>query len=177
MAPPDLHVVEGDKPLRVSLYTLARQFLDDHDGSVHDATDALVDYLRDHPHVLSLIVHEAVCEAVKVAVAHQHRQARADIIRSVNKPFDIKAAVTLGRSVHVEMLLNYPLAGGLQLKDATRLDVQENAARYLRSAKAHRERGAWLELIAAQLPDDTCRVADVLTERDVQAFFNEVRHA
>jgi hypothetical protein len=177
MTTPDLHIIEGDNPARVSLYALAKNYLDDYDGSVHDATNALVEHLQSDPFALSVIVQEAVSEAVKTAVAYQHRKTREDVIRIYNKPHDVKAAVVLGQDVHRELLLNFPLEGGLLLRDAHREDVLKNASRYQRLAKTHAHRGLWLQAIANRMSDDTHCVKDILSENDVQRLYEEASHA
>lgn len=63
-------------------------------------------------------------------------------------------------------LMEYPLAGGLRLKDATRDDLLRNAQKMFMQANEMMIRGRWLHLIAERMRGDA-KVADVLSDDDL----------
>lgn len=56
---------------------------------------------------------------------------------------------------------------GIDLRDATRKHLDQASGAYLKQARTNEARGQWLAAISAKLPNDTKKVSDVLTEKQV----------
>lgn len=56
---------------------------------------------------------------------------------------------------------------GIELRDATRKHLTQASESYLKQARTNTARGNWLAAIGEKMPDDTKKVADVFTEKQV----------
>jgi len=152
---------KSEKP---TLVAMARNALQDYDGDVEKTTNHILKTIRKNKDLLAIIVNEAVEIAVSYQVALAHRGERRVIMRTLNHLEALSGAVE-------SMLLDFPLAGGIKLRDATRDDVERQAAIYRSQIgdMAHKQR--WLEAIAERLPEDST-VGDVFSETDVASLWD-----
>jgi|HigsolmetaAR206D_1030411.scaffolds.fasta_scaffold08616_2 hypothetical protein len=156
---------------RASLPTLAREALKDAGGDVAVAVEALIRTLTSDPAMLRSVVTEAVRTAVEVHVAASMRHDRKTITQSVRTGATRQSIEALASGMAVAML-NFPLANGLRLRDATLDDVTKQADRYEAFAADNSHKARWLRRIAAELPSGA-KVGEVMTEERVRALYLE----
>ena len=73
---------------------------------------------------------------------------------------------------NAELWMDFPLRGGLRLRDADRSTLEEAAAGYEQQAKVLARRGRWLRRIAEAVPGDQL-VGQALTNERIQRFWEE----
>lgn len=153
-----------------TLPNLAAEHLRKAEGDTAEATRSLIALLTGDPSVRAAVIDAAVEEAARSMVGHAMRAERA-AIWSGRAPTP-KTSVTAFAGGMARSLLDFPLAGGLRLGDATREEVAAQAALYaaLRDDAARKAR--WLTAIAAALPEGA-RVRDAMTEAQVSALREE----
>jgi hypothetical protein len=151
---------------------LARKALRESGGDTESAVEALADELLSDAVLLRALIRPAVMDAVIYRVEHSMRDRRGAILRSVDAaqagPDSVAAlAAGLGRA-----LLDFPLANGLKLRDATRDQVLAQAERYAATAKdaGHKER--WLKRVAEATPARK-KVGRALNNDRVAAMWRE----
>jgi hypothetical protein len=159
--------VKADLP--VTLSSLAKSALDASDGDTQKAIDALVSQLSADAGLLRLIIRDAVSDAVSYRVELQMRNKRRQILASTTSTRGAVIALSSGLSM---ALLDFPLANGLKLREATRADVVAAADRYALVSKDMRHKAKWLQAIAQSIPDGK-RVGDVMTDERAAELFKE----
>lgn len=87
----------------------------------------------------------------------------------MTKPNQPLSIVSL-RSVQKVVWFDWTVVPGVQLRNATRVDLNLAAQRYFRQSSAEARRANWLSAIAEKLKDDTTKVDAVLKEKDVAAL-------
>ena len=167
--------VAGEIPPPIAtLSAMAREALDDADNDVAKASEALKARLLTRPEVLDRIITEVVSVAVSTRVGGAMRSERRAIILGSMRQIGgggrdaVRAlSAVVGRSI-----LDFPLAGGVRLRDATREQVIEQAALYERFAADQAHKARWLNAIAADVPPGAV-VGTAITEARAAALLEE----
>jgi hypothetical protein len=157
-------------PPQATLHSLAREELKRHDNDTQKAADALVRRLhRNHP-LLRAVIEHAIQTAVDTCVEHSMRGQRATILRSAEQ--GRTAAVAQGTFM-ARVLLDFPLANGRRLRDATREEVEEQAERYEHLADDMGRKARWLSAVAHLTPAGE-RVGKVISNERALELWNNV---
>jgi len=160
-----------------SLLSLAKQYLTLNDGNTENAIDDLCSALMKDNRLLREITEEAINEAVRNYVTMHHRQERSSIIagREIKNVSNINVNGSLERLVtfHHRLLLDFPLAKGLKLRNATRPDILEQADIYAKTEKDAGKKRRWLTSIAYCLKNDKQTVGKVITEEKAKELLEE----
>jgi hypothetical protein len=148
----------------ITLRTLAAKALRSRDGKVEPAIKALEAMLRRDRKLLRTIVAEAIHEAVGSIVADKHRERRRTVIRLATRE-DVEA-LAAGFGIAFG---EFPLAGGVKLKEATREQIERQAEFYQHTAIDTGHKARWLRLIAQSL-----RPGEVAGEKITEQRFSEL---
>ena len=165
-----------------TLGELAREFLEDAGGHTLPAVERLQALIATDDALRLSIAEAAIAEYAARRVAAVMMADRASVWaaaerRTAGLPTRPKTSIAaLGNGIR-ESLLNFPLAGGLKLRDATRAEVSTQAQMYAAHGADMLHKARWLEMIAARLPDDAARVGDVLTSGEVETLQAETANA
>jgi len=164
------------KPERAkTIHEIAREFLDDAGGITAVAIARLHDLIREDEALRLSIAADAVMAFAAQKVEAKMREDRAAIWANAarkgetTKPKTSVAALANGLR---ESLMNFPLAGGIRLRDATRAEVEAQAALYASASRDMGHKARWLAAIAERTPEGA-RVGDALTEAEVTALHGE----
>lgn len=162
-------------PRPPTLQALARQHLEANDGFVDQATESLVDFLIEDEASLRVTIRQIVEEAAASAVGRAMRSDRAAIMAGLSRSASAgRAAVAALAGGIAKSLLDFPLAGGIALRHATRPQVEDQARLYEAAAEDMGVKGRWLRAIAAQL-DDRREVGEVFDEAAITKLFETAR--
>ena len=155
-----------------SLYDLARRHLDDAGNDVAEATEALVDLLCDDAATLRSVLRPVIEEAARTTVGDAMRAERKAILGSYKSRTDAagRAAVAALASGITRSLLDFPLAGGVRLRDASRTEVEEQAGLYEAFASDQARKARWLRAVADRM-GTARKVADALDEATITELF------
>ena len=161
-------------PAPVTLSELARDALEAANNDTAAAAKTLVARVIQDPMLLRHVIEEAVRVAVSTQVNTALRSDRASILRSVtappaNKPRLDGAAI---QAVLMRNLLDFPLAGGLLLRDASKSDVLDQVERYSKQAADMNHKARWLSRVADAIPAKK-RVGQVMTAEQLNAIYDE----
>lgn len=152
-----------DATPQITIYDLARHVLRDHDNDTTKATDALTRRLLKDKALLRSVINRVVRDAVQVHVEAGMRSFRHAIVRG--SLYDAQrmreGAEALARGV-ARSLLDFPLANGLKLGDATHEEVMEQAQRYASISADTGRKSRWLVLVGQSVPEGR-RVRDVVS--------------
>ena len=158
---------------QVSLGSLAKDYLEEYDGDIVAARNALYDELDNNKFLLSLVAEQAIAEAVRNYVSLAHRRERSAIITSIApRKLNIAAAVDDLKETHRRMILDFPLAGGVKLREATKEQVVSQAEMYRKTEKNAARNRIWLEKIANVLKPGQI-VGNFITEAKATKLFEE----
>ena len=182
-------LVERTKKRKVektlNLVQLASVAFEKCDGDVEDAVQYVIKEINSAPSKYESAIDEAILAGVTSVVSLQMRRRRAEIFYSTPKApppaKDVnvaKARVDIAKAarempMHKEMVLDFPLAGGLKLRDATKEQVLEAAARYRSQASDHTKKAKWLESIAALVKPNRL-VGDCVDEKTAEKLRRNV---
>lgn len=155
----------------LSPYELAATCLEEEDGDTRAATELLVEKIMADRAWLTKFAEELVTTASAALISRQIRDRRDTIIQA-NRPGTGRQAVEALGQVNASMFLDWPLAGGLRLRDARHPDLDDNALAYEKQARAHIHRAKWLRRIRSMVPEGK-KVGDVLTEEQIAALYFE----
>lgn len=145
-------IEQAPPPDRVTLAILARDTLAEFNGDTESATVALIARFENERWLLQAVAEEAINYAVEQSVQKAHRNERAAIVKMFQSPTSKLDFASVTRSLantHKRMFLDFPLAGGLRLRDATREDVEKQAAFYGTQGRDMLHKSRWLGRIAA----------------------------
>jgi hypothetical protein len=161
----------------ITLSALSRTALEQREGDVDEAVEDLVYQLQNDEELLNDVVSAAVREACKSFVSKAHRDQRARIISGLtNKKSTIgEAAIALVKE-NIEHLMNYPLMGGVKLKDATRPQLIEQAEFHAKIEYDAGWKKTWFRNIASHLNSDKQKVKSVLSVETVYSLYEEARN-
>ena len=153
----------------VGLYTLVREALQELDGNVEKAISRIVYKLRADKGLLESVVAQAVRAGVKQTASNAQGNIRRVIVGT-------RAGVmALGEGL-TSCFLDFPLRGGLKLKDAKRSDLVDQIKIYEAQAKDSSHKAKWLNLVLQALPEGKA-VGAVLHENRVKELFEESKNA
>jgi hypothetical protein len=165
-----------------SLGELAREVFEDEGGRTAPAIARLQALIAADESLRIAIAEAAIAEYAARHVATVMMTDRAAVWRAAERrtaglPTRAKTSVAaLGNGIR-ESLLNFPLAGGLRLRDATRAEVAAQAQMYATHGADMLHKARWLATIAARLPDDEATVGEVLTDGEVETLQAETVNA
>ncbi|MDF3606526.1 hypothetical protein PE067_10480 [Paracoccus sp. DMF-8] len=175
-----LAVSQTDRQLAVrSLHELAKEALDRAGGDLRTATDSLNAALRDDEHLRLALIEPALEEMAAARAYKLVRANRTDILEASRKPLPNRAKVSpfaIVPSIRAT-LLDFPIAGGMKLRDACLEDVQKQSSIYLTQGTEMMRRGRWMAMIAAALPDADTPVGDVLAAEDLDRLEKDAADA
>jgi DNA-binding ferritin-like protein len=163
---------------QASLSSLARDYLNAADGNTDAATYALMDELSHNRDLLRAIIDEAVAEAVRSLVGVHMRQNRSATVnqkiirKSVYNP---QKAVEELKPFYQHLYLDFRLKGGLKLRDATRVEVLDQASDYEKRENDAGIKRRWLQSIADRLSNNKQKVGKVITEELAFQLFEEAK--
>lgn len=141
---------------RITLSALAREALAEFDGDVQLAKQKLVGRLENERWLLQAVADEAIDEAVNTFVQSAHRGERTAIVlyykraklEAPKSKMDFSSVTKALSNTHKRMFLDFPLAKGLKLRDATKEQVQAQVQVYASQGETLLHRARWLERIA-----------------------------
>lgn len=151
------------------LRSLARDALTKSRGNTKRATDNLTLLLEEDKALLRAIVSDAIQIAAYYTVNHAMRHKRAAVVVSAEQSRSGVVALASGISAS---LLDFPLAGGLRLRNATASEVAEQIDRYDAIGRDVRRKARWLRLIVQSVPPNK-KVGDVISDDRAQELWNE----
>lgn len=158
---------------RITLSGLARDALAEFDGDVSAAKNHLVSRLESERWLLEAVADQAISEAVNTFVQAGHRQDRAAIVRSAPKAKINFGKVTKAlKNTHQRMFLDFPLAGGVKLRDATKEQVEAQVRSYTSQGETLLHRARWLERIARMVKPGQV-VGKAVNEAKAMKLFQE----
>lgn len=170
------HPIELTKPK--TLNDLARDFLDDHGGRTGPAIDALQSLILSDEALRLSIATEAVMTLAALKVQAEMRDDRSKVwnaanMRAAGTAPKAKTSIAALANGIAASLMNFPLAGGVRLGDATREEVLAQAGLYAKTAADMGHKARWLEAVAARVaPGQKVRDAlndEALTSLQVEA--------
>lgn len=144
-------------------------------GDVQKATRALAAQVRSddklYRAVMDSLVDTACYDLVASVCRAQRRKIWSPPAPPAGQSDDRARVVALGRGT-VASLLDFPLPGGMKLRDAKRSDVVSAHEFYATQARDMDGKARWLRLIAQSVPEDR-RVGDVLTADRLESLQQE----
>jgi hypothetical protein len=163
-----------------SLRALAESYLRAAEGDTVKAVARLTARLVEDRATLARLLSDIIREAAGVVVEERLRHERASIIEAARAnagPSGMtKARAEAKARVFAQMLLDFPLANGLRLRDATRADVLAQAENYAAIAADTRVKAVWLRAVAEATPEGVT-VGSALSEARVAELFQEANNA
>jgi hypothetical protein len=159
------------EPAATTLRQIAIEALAHHDGKTTEAITEVVDVLLKKRSLLRELVGELVCEAARAAVCTQQKQARQTMMSRCGRD-DVMA---LARGIS-SALLDFPLAGGLRLRDATRAQVLEQVRIYETQGRDMLRKARWLQAVAQSVPENS-RVGAALSDARAVELWRSVEQA
>ena len=155
-----------------TLYQLAVGALADNANNADIAEEFVFSLLLNDQALLRSLVRSAVKSAVTTNVGKAIRNQREVI-------FDKARAAAHGKRIalaHIESVkssfLDFPLADGTRLRDATRVEVLEAVARYEKQSETMAHRARWLRALADIVPAGR-RIGDFIDEGKAKELFEK----
>jgi hypothetical protein len=148
MAKPELKTDTAAEP---SIASVASGCLDAADGDVMRATAIMVGKVTKDSVLYRVLMDPLVREACYAALTQACRRRRRTVwdVQPPSAETQRNTVVDLARGM---TLLDFPLPGGLRLRDASRDDVAAAAEFYLNQASDMAVKGRWLRLVAQAVP-------------------------
>lgn len=160
----------------VTLAYLARQHLAAAGGDIRIASGRLSLLLEEDDDIRSAVIDAALSDALRMHLERAHRQERAAIFSQTPQRIPApKTNIGALANVAARTLMEFPLAGGKRLRDASREEVEEQSVLYLTTGADMARKGTWLRRIAERL-DPGQIVADAMTLDEVEEIHAEVCH-
>jgi hypothetical protein len=163
--------VKAEAASALTLRAIASEALKKHDGNTTAAITEVIDRLLKDRHLLRELVAELVCQAARATVGEAHRSLRGNLSRAANRDDVSALASGIGAS-----LLDFPLSGGLLLRDATREQVLEQVSFYEKQGRDMLHKARWLQLVAQGVPESQ-KVGDSLTDARAVELWKESQDA
>lgn len=160
----------------VSLSAMARVALEACGNSVPRAVEMLTADLMADPVMLQKSLTEIVSTAAAQLVSRDIHQQRRAIQTGATRPNISGKVVTdsMAEST-LRSYMDWPLASGIRLRNATRDLVEKQRDIHSGIARDNNCHARWFAAIALAMPDRGT-VGEVLTEDQVRAFFEASRH-
>lgn len=165
----------------VTLASLVRAALDTFDGDADKASEYLFKKLLKDQSLLRQVIRSAIGYAVYHKTQETVRKGRSEIVNLAYEAARMAGAkaskgpsrddVEAKARIVVAGLLDFPLAGGKKLRDATREEIAAQADRYEKQIKDEAHKARWLRLIEPIVPEGEL-AGEVLTEEQVQQLWN-----
>lgn len=173
----------------VTLYGLAAKFVAKAKGDPDKAAAKLTSELMSNLPLTTELVKNAIEVAAKSYAQVMIGNRRAAIALAVEARIENGELPPSGRAstgmtkqqamnhaaVMATCLMDWPLVDGKKIRDATVADLDYSAARYEQNAQTQALRARLLRKIQAKLPEGK-KVAQVLTETDLQALYEEAKN-
>lgn len=153
----------------VTLSGLARETLAQCNGDHADARRKLLSRLLTDRKLLATVLEPIIASALHDKLGSLQGNARHHITKSQGKNAVAALADGIARS-----LMDFPLAGGLRLRDASREQVAAQAQIYQDNADTMGHRARWLALVAQSLPDGKT-VGSTMSEERLAELFEQGR--
>jgi hypothetical protein len=162
----------AESPKNPDLYELARNALVDLDGNVPAAIEDVISAITGSENLLQIVIRQTVEKAVESVVGSVMRTDRAMIYQAhTRSPSAGRKAVAALAGGIARSIFDFPLAGGVKLRDATREQVEKQADLYAAFAKDQATKATWLREIANRM-GHAAKVSDALKESDVEAILH-----
>lgn len=166
-----------------SIHDFAREFLDEEGGLTGPAIERLKAAIRDSDELRTLIATDAIMAYAALHIQAQMRGDREAIWAGAARRADPNAPPPKSKTSVSALangirgsLMNFPLAGGVRLRDATREQVEAQASLYDSASRDMGHKARWLAAIAARV-DPGQRVGEALTEDVIDALHGETSNA
>lgn len=170
----------------ITLAVLARESLAAKDGDAAKAIAHLVLRLRRDKALLCAVVKDAIETAVYIKVNEGIRKDRQSIILDAHRTrFEShmpssesrkSSVIALAGGIAASHYLDFPMAGGLKLRDASHSELGAQINAYEKQAYTQLHRSRWLRLIMREVPDNK-KVGDVLSEQRVAQLWEQAKTA
>ena len=153
----------------ITIRSLAREELNANEGDVRKAIDALTARLAADKRLMREVVADAVVIASETLVQHKMRDDRAAVVLSATRAKNGVIALANGlRSA----ILDFPLAGGIKLREASPDQVMQQVERYDSIGRDVMHKARWLQLIAQGVPRNK-KIGEVITDERAQQLWDE----
>lgn len=160
-------VAVDSQPEPETLASVAREYLHDAGGDTAAASARLIKRIEKDAEFRTSVVAEAIADAAEIAVGTAMRHHRSAVWNGI-VPKAKTSVVALANGI-TNALLDFPLKGGVRLRDATREQVLEQSHLYRTSAADMSAKHRFLAAVAKRVaPGKT--VGDSLTEEQVRAM-------
>lgn len=160
------------QPEQPSLADLAREYLANAGGSTYEAAAQLEARLLKDKALRETIIGEALSMAASVAVEASMRNRRQTIWASASSSKPKTSIVALANGIS-NSLMNFPLAGGLRLADATPEEAKAQASLYFASADDMGRKARFLAAVADRGKPGV-KIGKSLTEADLVGIHQQV---
>ena len=144
-----------------TIYTLARQFVDESEGDRSLACRTLAGRLNANPDLLMPIIDSVS----RVIVGKQLRHTRKAIERSNDRARE-RMRINGMKSTMRLFWLDYPMIDGTRLGDSDRYTVNRTADNLIEQGQVCMRKGRFFQSIAQSLSEGQ-KVSDVLSEGDI----------
>lgn len=161
----------------ITISGVARGCFDKSGGDIQKAARLMVKEFRRDEKLLMLFSEHCIrltcVEAVKTICRSERRSTW--LPPNYDAGGNGARVLALAKS-NSEMLLDFPLWGGKKLRDATKDDVAESAAKWTAQGKDMMSKGRWLSLVASRVPEKKT-VGQALTETELRKLHKEATNA
>lgn len=158
-------------PRPTTLERLAAEALSQSGGLTADAAAILLGWLKADETLLAEVIEDAVGSAVKSAVRVANSSNRLAIVRRADSQGNARVrALATGLAAS---LLDFPLHGGVRVRDANREQIRKAIRFYRKQSDENQRRAAWLTRVLRVTPKQGV-VGDVLDEQQAQRLWEGV---
>lgn len=153
----------------ISIRSLAREALRDSDGRTKEAIDLLTKRLAEDKRLMREVVADAIVLASTDLIEGAMRDTRASVTYSASQAR--AGVVALANGIKFS-ILDFPLAGGVKLRDASPTQLKEQIDRYDAIGRDVTHKARWLRMVAKAVGNNP-RVGDALDDDRAQQLWNE----
>lgn len=157
----------------MSFKELMREEMKKVDGDLAAAIKAARKRLHADPKLYGDLVEPMIAAALDEAGRHVLGDARRTAWRPAQPSGEAKASAAVRAGLvrlAASNLMDYPLSQGKRLGDATRPTILSEAASLVTAGRGQTLRGEWLRLVAGRLRNDTQRVRQVVSEKQLRSL-------
>lgn len=152
-----------------TLSDIARTHWESAEGDVKKARATAIAAVKANAPLSNEIVAEAVCRALDTFLEDKTRERRRTIISAA---VDMRGGVIALANGLTASLLDFPLPGGLKLRDAKPDEVSPAIEYYEKMGADVTRKAKWLRLIVQSVPRDK-KIGSVITDERAQELFQE----